>query len=377
MVKKEKAYTLLVIITKEQEMEEISTSLQGGNFILIKQIASPSDFTRPFPKKIPDLILLNPEVNSKYGNIQYLRKHPTTRQIPVIFLCPPHQANIISECLNYPSTDFITTPLRGQELLLRIHHQLSLLKAKRIIKKQYERLQKTITSRDKLYSVIAHDLRAPIGTIKMINAIIESEKNKIKNTGIRKKFEMINETTEEVFNLLENLLRWTRNQIGKTHVISSQFDIASAIQQVLSLFTTIAAAKNIHLLPCIHLKLSVYADEDMIKTVLRNLISNAIKFTHPGGKIKIHLIAQKGFALISVKDNGIGLSLEEQKKIMTNKKGFTTYGTKNEKGYGLGLQLCQEFIRMNKGKFYIVSKPEKGSTFSFTIPRISKESIPL
>ncbi len=375
MAKKEKAYTLLVIITTEQEMEEISTSLQGGNFILIKQI--PSDFPRPFPKKTPDLILLNPEVNSKYGNIQYLRKHPVTRQIPIIFLCPLHQVNIISECLNYPSTDFITTPLQGQELLLRIQHQLSLLKAKHIIKKQCERLQKTIASRDKLYSVIAHDLRAPISTIKMINAIIESDKNKIKNISIREKFEMINETTEEVFNLLENLLRWTQNQIGKTRVIVSEFDITAAIQQVLSLFTTIAAAKNIHLLPCIHLKLPVYADEDMIKTVLRNLISNAIKFTHPGGKIEIHLTAQKEFALISVKDNGIGLSPEEQKNIRTNKKGFTTYGTKNEKGYGLGLQLCQEFIRMNKGKFHIVSQPGKGSTFSFTIPRIPKESIPL
>jgi len=375
MAKKEKAYTLLVIVTAEQEMEEISTSLQGGNFTLIKQISSAFP---PFPpEKSPDLILLNPEVNSKYGNIQYLRKHPATRQIPIIFLCPLHQENIISECLNYPSTDFITTPLRGQELLLRIRHQLSLLKAKRIIKKQYEQLQQTIASRDKLYSVIAHDLRAPIGTIKMINAIIESEKNKIKNAGIREKFEMINETTEEAFNLLENLLRWTRNQTGKTHVTPSEFDITSAIQQVLSLFTAIAGSKNIHLLPCIHLKQQVYADEDMIKTVLRNLISNAIKFTYPGGKVEIHLTTEKKFVLVSVKDNGIGLSPEERKKIMTGKKRLTTYGTKNEKGYGLGLQLCRDFIRMNKGKFHIVSKPGKGSTFSFTIPRVPEESIPL
>lgn len=375
MAKKEKAYTLLVIVTAEQEMEEISTSLQGGNFTLIKQTAS--DFPPSFPPKSPDLILLNPEVNNKYGNIRYLRRHPATRQIPIIFLCPLHQENIISECLNYPSTDFITTPLRGQELLLRIRHQLSLLKAKRIIKKQYEQLQKTIASRDELYSVIAHDLRAPISTIKMINAIIESEKNKIKHAGIRKKFEMINQTTEEAFNLLENLLRWTQNQIGKTRVVSSEFDMTTAIQQVLTLFTTVADSKNIHLHPFIHLKVQVCADEDMIKTVLRNLISNAIKFTYPGGKIEIRLTTEKEFALVSVTDNGIGLSPEEQKKILTSKKGITTYGTKNEKGYGLGLQLCRDFIRMNKGKFHIVSSPGKGSTFSFTIPRVPEESIPL
>ncbi len=370
MIKKEKAYTLLVIVASDQEIEEISTSLQGGNFTLIKQ--NSADLPHPFLEKSPDLILLNPEVNSKYGNIQYLRKHPMTRQIPIIFLCPLHQENIVSECLNYPSTDFITTPLRGKELLLRIRHQLSLLKAKRIIKKQYEQLQQTIASRDKLYSVIAHDLRAPISTIKMINAIIESEKNKIKNASIREKFEMINETTEEAFNLLENLLRWTRNQTEKTHVVPSEFDIASAIQQVISLFTTIADSKNIHLLPRIYLQLEVYADEDMIKTVLRNLISNAIKFTYPGGKIEIHLTTDKEFAWVSVKDNGIGLSPEEQKKIMNGKKWLTTYGTKNEKGYGLGLQLCRDFIRMNKGKFHIVSTPGKGSTFSFTIPIVPK-----
>lgn len=374
MTKKERAYTLLVIVTSEKEIEEISTPLQGENFILIKRVSSDSLY--PFPEKSPDLILLNPEVNNKYGNIQYLRRHPTTRQIPIIFLCPLRNENIISECLNYPSTDFITTPLRGKELLLRIRHQLSLLKAKRIIKKQNERLQETIASRDKLYSVIAHDLRAPIGTIKMINAIIESEKNKIKNAGIREKFEMINETTEEAFNLLENLLRWTRNQTGKTHIVFTEFEITSAIQQVLSLFTTIADSKKISLKPYIHHSLWVQADEDMIKTVLRNLISNAIKFTYPGGKVEIHLTTEKDFVLVSVKDNGIGLSPEDQKKIIAGKKSHTTYGTKNEKGCGLGLQLCRDFIRMNCGKFYLVSAPGKGSTFSFTIPRVPERSTP-
>ena len=202
--------------------------------------------------------------------------------------------------------------------------------------------------------------------------LLKAKKNKIKNASIREKFEMINETTEEAFNLLENLLRWTRNQTEKNHVVPSEFDIASAIHQVISLFTTIADSKNIHLLPRIYLQLEVYADEDMIKTVLRNLISNAIKFTYPGGKIEIHLTTDKEFAWVSVKDNGIGLSPEEQKKIMNGKKWLTTYGTKNEKGYGLGLQLCRDFIRMNKGKFHIVSTPGKGSTFSFTIPIVPK-----
>lgn len=375
MQKKERSHTLLVIVPTIQEMNEISLSLQDENFNLIPQI--PSDLQSSFTDKSPDLILLNPEIDNKYSNIQYIRRHPLTRQIPVIFLCPEHNEKIISACLNYPSTDFITTPLRGQELLLRIHHQLSLLRAKRTIKKQNERLKQNIASRDRLYSVIAHDLRAPIGTIKMINAIIESEKNKIRNAGIRKKFEMINETTEEAFNLLENLLRWTRNQAGKTKLFITQFDIGSAIQQVTSLFTTIAHSKNIHLIPHIHISVQVCADEDMIKTVIRNLISNAIKFTLPGGKVEINLSIEKNYALISVKDNGVGILPEDQKKITKGKELLTTYGTKNEKGCGLGLSLCRDFIRMNKGKLILISRPGKGSTFSFTIPRVKENSAPL
>lgn len=374
MQKKERSYTLLVIVPSRQEMEEISALLRNEHYTLIMQ--TPSDLHTPFTEKSPDMILLNPEIESKYYNIQYIRRHPVTRQTPVIFLCPIHNEKIISECLNYPSTDFITTPLRGQELLLRIRHQQSLVKAKRIIKKQNERLKQTIASRDKLYSVIAHDLRAPIGTIKMINAIIESEKNRIKNASIRKKFEMINETTEEAFNLLENLLRWTRNQTQKTKFVPSEFDIASAIQQVISLFTAIAKSKNIHLLPHIHCSLQVCADEDMIKTVLRNLISNAIKFTLPGGKVEINLTTEKEFAVISVKDNGIGISAENQQKIIKGKELLTTYGTKNEKGCGLGLLLCRDFIRMNKGKFNLTSQPGKGSIFSFTLPLVLEKSIP-
>ena len=242
------------------------------------------------------------------------------------------------------------------------------MEATRTIRRQNERLQETIEARDKLYSVIAHDLRAPIGTIKMINSIIESQKDKIRNAGIRKKFEMINETTEQAFNLLENLLRWSRNLNGKTKVVRSNFDLAISIREVLSLFTAIAKSKNINLVNSVKKPVFVYADEDMIKTVLRNLISNAIKFTYPGGEVSIMLTEYKEQVSVAVKDNGQGIKKENQSKLLKDGQLCSTYGTKNEKGCGLGLLLSRDFIKLNKGKLRFKSKEGEGTIFYFTIP---------
>ena len=172
--------------------------------------------------------------------------------------------NHIPECLNYDNIDFITKPFRPQELVIRVQHQLSLLRAERVIRRQNEKLKKSLEARDKLYSIIAHDLRAPIGTIKMINSSIEAQKVKIKDPQISKLFEMINETTEEAFNLLENLLRWTRNQNGKTKIYATLFNLTPVARQVVSLFSAIANAKEIELINRIEGKFDIFADEDMI-----------------------------------------------------------------------------------------------------------------
>ena len=141
----------------------------------------------------------------------------------------------------------------------------------------------------------------------MINSSIEAQKAKIKDPQISKLFEMINETTEEAFNLLENLLRWTRNQNGKTKIYATLFNLTPVARQVVSLFSAIANAKEIELINRIEGKFDIFADEDMIKTVLRNLISNAIKFTYTGGQVELSLADSGDYWTIYVKDNGKGI----------------------------------------------------------------------
>lgn len=370
MARKEKAYTLLAIALSEEEAEEVALSLRGENVTLLR--GTLADFPHALAGKSPDLILLPADAAHLHG----IRAHPATHQVPVIFLCPARGEDVPARLPDDPFSDFILLPARSNELPLRIYRLLSRSKAGRSAERERERLRREIATRDRLYSVIAHDLRAPIGTIKMINAIIESEKNKIRDAGIREKFEMINRTTEEAFNLLENLLRWTRSRTSSTPAAPAMFNIASSLRQIVSLFTAIAHTKPIRLLAHLPEEVTVWADEDMIKTVLRNLISNAVKFTHPGGKVEIRLTVEEGFARVSVKDNGVGIPPERRRKIMAGKEPFTTYGTKNEKGFGIGLKLCKEFIRINKGVFRLDSAPGKGSTFSFTVPLSPERSVP-
>lgn len=315
------------------------------------------------------------ESGSQFAFIAFTQCSATHPWTPEEIKCLQDLSSVIALQLdNHQLIKRLTLHLRQEraarlELGIRVQHQLSQLRAGRVIRRQNEQLKKSLEARDKLYSVIAHDLRAPIGTIKMINFSIEAQKAKIQDPQISKLFGMINETTEEAFNLLENLLRWTRNQNGQTKVYATPFNLAPVVRQVVSLFSAIADAKGIALINRIEGRYDIFADEDMIKTVLRNLISNAIKFTYTGGEVEVSLSDTGDCRTIYVKDNGKGIPKDLQPHLLKSDEYITTCGTHNEKGSGLGLILCRDLIRMNKGKLYFCSQEGIGSTFYFTIPK--------
>ena len=179
---------------------------------------------------------------------------------------------------------------------------------------------------------------------------------------------MANRMTEEVFSLLDNLLKWTKSQIGRLNVVYQQFDLVPIIQGVIEIFSIAAELKNIRLRVEIPDTLEVYADCDMMKTVIRNLISNAMKFTPEGGDITIRVRQDAQAAIVEASDSGCGISKENQAKLMKPSTHFSTFGTKNEEGSGLGLLLCQDFATKNGGRLWFESEEGKGSTFSFSIP---------
>lgn len=322
-------------------------------------------------KEKPDLVLLDvmmPDM-SGFEVSQQLKANPETAEIPIIFLTALNSTADIVKGFQVGGNDFISKPFNKEELIIRVTHQISLIAAKRIIVAQTEELRKTIIGRDKLYSVIAHDLRSPMGSIKMVlNMLILNLPSDTIGPEMYELLTMANQTTEDVFSLLDNLLKWTKSQIGKLKVVYQDIDMVEVTEGVIEIFSMVAELKKIRIRLETPSKLEVNADIDMIKTVIRNLLSNAIKFSNEETEILVTVQEQEGMAVVSVKDSGCGIDEENQKKLLHTDTHFSTFGTNNEEGSGLGLLLCQDFVIKNGGRLWFTSAKGEGSTFSFSIP---------
>ena len=324
-------------------------------------------------KENPDLVLLDvmmPDM-SGFEVAQHLKANPKTADIPIIFLTALNSTTDIVKGFQVGANDFISKPFNKEELIIRVTHQISLVAAKRIILNKTEELQRTIAGRDKLYSVIAHDLRSPMASMKMLlNTIMMSvEKDKI-DPDIFDMLEMSNKTSEEVFSLLDNLLKWTKSQLGKLTVIPQKLDISGLADGVVEVTNSVAEVKHIKLIRTDHESFFVYVDIEMIKSILRNLISNAVKFSNPDSEIKVGIKAEDGKVIVSVTDSGKGIKKEDQHKLLKDSTHFTTYGTNSEEGSGLGLLLCRDFARKNGGELWFESEENLGSVFSFSLPQL-------
>lgn len=321
----------------------------------------------------PDLILLDVMMPGMDGFevAERLKSEEFRCEIPIIFLTALDDTQSIVNGFKLGVGDFISKPFRKEELMVRIKHQLSLVVARRIIEEKNEELRKTIAGRDKMYSVIAHDLRSPMASMKMLlNTIMMSvEKDKI-DPDIFDMLEMSNKTSEEVFSLLDNLLKWTKSQLGKLTVIPQKLDISELADGVVEVMNSVAEVKHIKLIRTDHESFFVYVDIEMIKSILRNLISNAVKFSNPDSEIKVGIKAEDGKVIVSVTDSGKGIKKEDQHKLLKDSTHFTTYGTNSEEGSGLGLLLCRDFARKNGGELWFESEENLGSVFSFSLPQL-------
>ena len=321
-------------------------------------------------KEHPDLILLDvmmPDI-SGFDTAVILKKDPETKDIPIIFLTALNTPADLVKGFQVGANDFLTKPFNKEELVMRVVQQISLVAAKRIIIQQNEELKRTISNRDKMYSVIAHDLRSPMASIRMVlNLAVSVVSPDTVGEEIYGLLDKANRESEETHDLLDNLLKWTKSQTGRLNVVYQDMDLNEVVPGVVDIFITIAEMKKVKLqfLPN-NDKFEVHADNDMIKTVIRNFISNAIKFSHEDSSIEVFITRQDDFAKISIRDHGVGIAPERLDTLFHG--GETTYGTGGEEGSGLGLQLCADFARKNGGDVMVESTLGEGSTFSCLIP---------
>ena len=321
-------------------------------------------------KEHPDLILLDvmmPDMNG-FDTATVLKKEEGTKDIPIIFLTALNAPQDLVHGFQMGASDFLTKPFNKEELVMRVTQQISLVAAKRIIEKQNAELRATLTNRDKMYSVIAHDLRSPMASIRMVlNLVVASATPETVGPELYTLLDQANRESEEVHDLLDNLLKWTKSQTGRLSVVKQDLDLNDIIPGVVEIFEAIAYTKRIKLdLQKTDSPLMVNADNDMLKTVVRNFLSNAIKFSPEDSSIEIIMATEGEMAKVSVRDHGVGIAADRLENIFH--KGETTYGTGGEEGSGLGLQLCQDFARKNGGDCTVESVEGQGSTFSVFIP---------
>lgn len=233
------------------------------------------------------------------------------------------------------------------------------------VDKKNEELDNLNKVKDKIFSSIAHDVRSPLASIQSLLSLIEF--NSVTPAELQRMAVELSARVNTTSALLENLLNWSKNQIANAKINPVKTNVHSLTNECFDLYRNNAVAKNIQLINKISDPSFVYADEEMIKIILRNLISNAIKFTRKDGEVRTAACVKDGKLRISVSDSGVGISLEDISRIFSL-EAHTTPGTAKEKGTGLGLILCKDFIEKNKGEIWVESQQGEGSTFYFTVP---------
>jgi signal transduction histidine kinase len=223
-------------------------------------------------------------------------------------------------------------------------------------------------SKDKFFSIIAHDLKNPFSSIIGLSEIMKEEIKSSDTSTLEGYAGMINSSAVQTMRLLENLLEWANSQRGKIVFSPVLINLRELFNEEFSMLNEMAMEKRIELKNSFSDDLTISADKNMIKTILRNLISNAIKFTHKNGKVEVKAQIMNSQVEISVSDSGIGMTKETIAKLFRIDANLSTPGTENEKGTGLGLFLCKEFIEKHGGKIWAESESGNGSVFKLVLP---------
>jgi len=346
-----------------------------GNLVILNDILESNGFkVRPVlngtmalqvaAKEKPDLILLDimmPDMDG-FEVCRRFKENEQLQDIPIIFISALTDTVDIVKAFNSGGVDYISKPFRAQEVVARVSTHITLQQQKR-------ELQELNAAKDKFFTIIAHDLRGPFNGFLGLTQIMAEEISTLTTDEIQKIALDLNSSASKLFQLLKNLLNWSRMQQGLVQFIPEKFDLQTIINKIIGLHQDAARMKGIEILNTISDSQMVFADINLFQTVIRNLLSNAIKFTNKDGNIIISANQNdEGQFQISIKDSGIGISPEMVSNLFRIDVRTGRKGTEGELSTGLGLLLCKEFIEKHGGNIWVESEEGKGSNFFFTIP---------
>jgi two-component system, sensor histidine kinase and response regulator len=331
-----------------------------------------------------DLILLDiemPKMNG-YELCETIKGNSAFYDIPVIFVTSRNDTDSLVRGFGAGAQDFVSTPINAQELLARVATHLklrsSMEKLKREIKEHIlaqetlqireQQLREANATKDKFFSIIAHDLNNPIATLLMTSEYLMTSYEALSEKSRSEFISNIADAAGRISSLLQNLLNWSRSQTGRIEINPYHLPAYDLGNETSAFLAHSLKDKEIELVNKISPDIKIHADYNMVLTVFRNLTSNSIKFTPRKGRIEYSAEESNGQVIIAVKDNGVGIPDDKKEKIFRIGEKVSTTGTENEKGTGLGLLLCKEFVEKNKGSIWLESQQGKGTTFYFALP---------
>lgn len=368
---REQDYLILIVDDIAKNIQLLGKVLDNQGYGVVA-VTEGDQVLKAARKHNPDLILLDIMMPGKSGFevCEELKADEKLSDIPIIFLTARSDEEDIIKGLNLGGADYVTKPFNSGELLARIETHLSLKNARDKIIQQQNKLQQLSATKDKIYSIVAHDLRGSLSGIYGLVEIIDEElDDDVVSEDVKKYIRYIFQGAAASKQILENLLAWTRHQTDSLQMNMEEFSLLDEIETSVQLYQTQAKKKQIDIqFETDEGNMMVRADRQMLATVIRNLLSNAIKFSHSGDQVTLKISSMDGGTLVSVKDEGIGMPEEIRSRIFNYDSRPKRSGTNKEHGTGLGLLLCKDFVEAHNGEIRVNSKPNEGTEFQFEIP---------
>ncbi len=242
-------------------------------------------------------------------------------------------------------------------------------KAHKALEESEHNLMEANVAKDKFFSIIAHALKNPLNALLLTSEFLSQKITTLPPQKQQSMIDNMTDSTKRLSNLLEDLLTWARTQVGKMPFFPEQIDLFKIAEECLELYETNIQDKQLEVINLLEEGDYAFADKNMVRTIIRNLVSNAIKFTHREGKITISRMESEDYIEVIVEDTGVGIYKDDLDNLFRIDSHFTTRGTENESGTGLGLLLCKEFAEKNRGRLAVESEEDKGSRFFVILPR--------
>jgi len=359
--------------------EEISRIVKKIGYHLIGTASNGLKAVEMALKLKPDVVLMDIKM-PKLDGLDAAKQIIDGCAAAIIILTAHESHDLIEKAGESGIAAYLTKPPKPEEIERAVYIALTrhrdLVKSQQLIKELEEhkqQLKELNATKDKFFSIIAHDLRNPVSALFNFSEFLESNINTISPDEFQQYLSIIHTTAKGLFDLLEELLLWANLQSNHYEFKPTNLQLFEEANSVVGLLSANAARKNIQMETNIDHKTLVYADHNMLHTILRNLLTNAIKYTPTNGLVKIYSQIDDNKAYITVSDTGIGLTKENIENLFRIDQQSSTPGTDGEPGTGLGLVLCKEMVERNNGNISVESEPDKGSSFTFILPTPTSE----